>query len=341
MDDVMPLVSVIIPVYRVEKYLPECLESVINQTYKNLEIILVDDGSPDNCGKICDEYAENDNRIIVIHKKNGGLSSARNAGIDISTGEWIYFCDSDDIIEHELIGTVLSKLISDKSDMCFFDYDRFCGHNKTSHQTIKSDENFFNNTNDIKILLTYFSEMGSACYYIAKASIIKENVRFADGIKYLEDELFKFQLYSYINSFSYVHKVLYHYRAVENSITQDYSNRQDYLDIVFFVNHVMKEAILNGNYPENALIVPNTRFICRFNTIVRTAFQNKFSFKCDFEMIKKYMNSSDYCQALMNYDKNTVFGFSNMIYILVKKPNRFFITLIYMLTKIKTLIKKA
>ncbi len=93
-----PLISVIIPIYNVEKYLKRCVDSVINQTYKNLEIILVDDGSPDNCGKICDEYTKIDNRIIVIHKDNGGLSSARNAGIDICRGEYISFIDSDDFV---------------------------------------------------------------------------------------------------------------------------------------------------------------------------------------------------------------------------------------------------
>lgn len=93
-----PLISVIIPIYNVEKYLKKCIDSVIAQTYKNLEIILVDDGSPDNCGKICDEYAKKDRRIIVIHKENEGLSSARNAGIDICKGEYISFVDSDDFV---------------------------------------------------------------------------------------------------------------------------------------------------------------------------------------------------------------------------------------------------
>lgn len=89
-------ISIIIPIYNVEKYLKRCIDSIVNQTYKNTEIILVNDGSPDNCGEICDEYAKIDSRIKVIHKENGGLSSARNAGIDISSGEYIMFVDSDD-----------------------------------------------------------------------------------------------------------------------------------------------------------------------------------------------------------------------------------------------------
>lgn len=91
-------VSVIVPVYKVEKYLEQCIDSIIGQTYQNLEIILVDDGSPDNCGRICDEYAATDDRIKVIHQENGGLSAARNAGLDIATGDYIAFVDSDDWI---------------------------------------------------------------------------------------------------------------------------------------------------------------------------------------------------------------------------------------------------
>ena len=96
------LISVIVPVYDVEKYLDRCVESIVNQTYQNLEIILVDDGSPDNCPAMCDNWAEKDSRIKVIHKKNGGLSDARNAGMEIVTGEFIGFVDSDDWIEPEM-----------------------------------------------------------------------------------------------------------------------------------------------------------------------------------------------------------------------------------------------
>ena len=98
-----PKISVILPVYNVEKYLRQCLDSVINQTYKNLEIILVNDGSTDNSGKICEEYALNDERIKVIHKENGGISSARNAAIDIAKGQYITFIDSDDDVELDYI----------------------------------------------------------------------------------------------------------------------------------------------------------------------------------------------------------------------------------------------
>jgi glycosyltransferase involved in cell wall biosynthesis len=104
------LISIIIPIYKVEPYLRQCIDSIIHQTYTNLEIILVDDGSPDSCPKICDEYAKKDNRIIVVHKKNGGLSDARNAGLDICSGAYIYFLDGDDFIENNTISVLCQYL---------------------------------------------------------------------------------------------------------------------------------------------------------------------------------------------------------------------------------------
>ena len=96
-------VSAIVPVYNVEKYIYRCVDSILNQTFSDFELILVDDGSPDNCPQICDEYAKKDSRIKVIHKENGGLSSARNAGLDIASGEWISFIDSDDWIHKDYL----------------------------------------------------------------------------------------------------------------------------------------------------------------------------------------------------------------------------------------------
>lgn len=93
------LVSIIVPCYKVEQYLPNCIESILCQSYTNWELILVDDGSPDNCGNICDDYAAKDNRIKVVHKKNGGLSSARNAGMKVMNGEYVTFLDSDDFLK--------------------------------------------------------------------------------------------------------------------------------------------------------------------------------------------------------------------------------------------------
>ena len=112
-----PLISIIVPIYKVEPYLRKCLDSIINQTYRNLEIILVDDGSPDNCGAICDEYAARDNRIKVIHKENGGVSSARNVGLAASTGGWIGCVDPDDWIEPDMYDCMLKEALKCGADI--------------------------------------------------------------------------------------------------------------------------------------------------------------------------------------------------------------------------------
>ena len=116
------LISIIVPVYKVEPYLNKCVDSIINQTYKNIEIILVDDGSPDNCPKICDKYALLDQRIRVIHKENGGLSSARNAGISIATGEYIGFVDSDDYIAPTMYETLYKILKENNADLAICNF---------------------------------------------------------------------------------------------------------------------------------------------------------------------------------------------------------------------------
>ena len=112
-----PLISVIVPVYKTEKYLNKCIESIVNQTYENLEIILVDDGSPDNCPSICDSWAEKDKRIKVIHKENAGVSAARNSALEIFSGKYVSFVDSDDWIDNDCIEYLYNSVVSTGADV--------------------------------------------------------------------------------------------------------------------------------------------------------------------------------------------------------------------------------
>lgn len=117
-----PIISVIVPIYKVEQYIRRCINSIISQTYRNLEIILVDDGSPDNCGKICDEYAEKDNRIIVIHKQNGGLGRARNTGIEIFKGQYVMFVDADDYLSLDCVEVLYTRITEDNCEIAVGNY---------------------------------------------------------------------------------------------------------------------------------------------------------------------------------------------------------------------------
>lgn len=154
-----PKISIIIPIYRVEPYLRKCVDSVLAQTYKNIEIILVDDDSPDRCGEICDEYAKKDNRVRVIHKENGGLSDARNTGIRIATGDYIMFIDSDDYVANDICEVLLDVCEKNKADIST------CGHISVwpDRKTIPTDlddtgkETVCDNYEALKI---YFTENG-------------------------------------------------------------------------------------------------------------------------------------------------------------------------------------
>ena len=181
------LVSVIVPVFKVEPYLAKCIESIICQTYENLEIILVDDGSPDRCPQICDEYAEKDSRIKVIHKINRGLSSARNAALDCFTGDFVCFIDSDDYIEVNYVETLLTLQRKNNADLviCEYDYAERDGtiydHKKISWNRVITHKDFWTLFCDSDYRI--FSAVAWNKLYRAK---IFENVRYLQG-KCMED----------------------------------------------------------------------------------------------------------------------------------------------------------
>ena len=136
-----PLVTVIVPIYKVEKYINHCIKSITSQSYANLQIILVDDGSPDECPMICDKWAEKDDRITVIHKKNGGLSDARNAGLEIADGKYIVFVDSDDYIHTDMITKLYDAIIENNADLavCNYEYVQEDGAIKQEYSPIKTE----------------------------------------------------------------------------------------------------------------------------------------------------------------------------------------------------------
>ena len=216
----MEKISVIVPVYKVEKYLQRCIESIINQTYKNLEIILIDDGSPDNCGIICDEYAKKDNRIKVIHKENGGLSDARNAGLDIATGEYIAFVDSDDYIALNMFETLHSLMIKDNSDMALCEIlcvDE-CG-NSIESMNAKSPikDGLYNQKEFFEKVSSYNGwHLIIACNKLYKKEIFQE-IRFPKG-RYCEDNYVIHYIIEKTNKVSCLDTPLYFYVQRNNSI---------------------------------------------------------------------------------------------------------------------------
>ena len=144
------LISVIVPIYKVEDYLDRCIQSLVNQTYKNLEIILVDDGSPDDCPRICDEWEKRDHRIKVIHQENKGLSAARNVAMRICTGEYLIFVDGDDVISNDMIESLYQASQKTKADCIFCQYEMIGPNEKEFHSTKEiEDEGFVVNIEKI------------------------------------------------------------------------------------------------------------------------------------------------------------------------------------------------
>ena len=186
-----PKISVIVPVYKVEKTLDKCVESIIGQTYKNLEIILVDDGSPDNCPAMCDGWAEKDSRIRVIHKENGGVSSARNAALDIATGDYIGFVDSDDWIEPEMYSSLIQKISESGKNIALCSYYAVEISGERNECRCVADKEVLDKDDYFRFIVLG-GDGGYIWNRLYDADILKE-VRFDEDIWYSEDLLFNFK----------------------------------------------------------------------------------------------------------------------------------------------------
>ncbi len=206
-----PLISIIVPVYKVEQYLHTCVDSVLMQTYTNWELILVDDGSPDNCPTICDKYAAQDNRIKVIHKENGGLSSARNSGLNISTGDYISFLDSDDFWHKDYLAILLNICIKYDADIAQCNF-------------IRGTEILFpviEKKNKLKIFDNHSIFLKGYAKIIVCAKLYKrqlfDGIRMPEG-KINEDDYTTWKLYFKAKKILVTDQALYYYTVNKNSI---------------------------------------------------------------------------------------------------------------------------
>lgn len=214
----MATISIIVPIYNVENYLRKCVDSLINQTFKDLEIILVDDGSPDSCPAICDEYAIQDSRIKVVHKKNGGLSSARNAGIDVATGLYLTFVDSDDWIEVDTLEYAYSLITKYNSDVVEYSLTETENENAIHNQLKEKIDIYFD-----KAILQYYmysstvSGSYSVCRCLFKVTTFKD-IRFREG-KINEDMDVKYKVLSSAHKMVVSNQKKYFYRQGRFSIS--------------------------------------------------------------------------------------------------------------------------
>lgn len=240
------LISIIVPVYKVEKYLPKCINSIINQTYKNLEIILVDDGSPDNCPNMIEEYARNDKRIKIIHKENGGLSSARNAGLEIATGDYISFVDSDDYVRRDYIEILLNNLKNANADISI------CKNKKFS----EGEEIIINEVSDVEIYnkkqliyeLFKFGAVHECAWGKLYAKKLFDNIRFPIGRIY-EDSSIMHEIYNNVEKAVYTNNELYYYlvNRSDSIMGNTYSAKKQHDNYLFIIE---RQEYLLKNLPE-------------------------------------------------------------------------------------------
>lgn len=237
-----PLISIIVPIYKVERYIHRCIESLIHQDFTNIEIILVDDGSPDKCGIICDEYKEKDSRIKVIHQSNGGLSAARNSGINIARGEYLMFVDSDDWVDSDFCSYAYQKAKDTNSDIVVFGYqDEF--ENKTILHSVEQEEKL--SIEDALIELHGGKIMSFAWNKIYNAFLF-DKIRYPVGRLY-EDVGTTYLLFDKANSVFLAKKMTYHYQQRKDSIVGREYIAKDAID--WFEQNMDRFSFIQKKYP--------------------------------------------------------------------------------------------
>lgn len=282
----MSTVSIIVPIYKVEDYIRECIDSILAQTYPDFELILVDDGSPDNCGRICDDYAKGDNRIKVVHKVNAGLTSARNAGLEVAKGDWIMHVDGDDWIEPDMIESLIQAAQATGADLVFGDFTKYgpyAGYYKLP--TWSSDKR--------ESMSKYIAYMMTTIWgSIAKRSLYADHsLKSPEGISYCEDFHLIVRLCHFAKKVVNVHRPFYHYRYRPTSIMSNMSRKTEadeqwaYQDTIRFFKEqgvyedyrrVMSWRVLKGT--QDLLLDPSEhqRFMELFND------GREFIFSCPF-----------------------------------------------------------
>jgi glycosyltransferase involved in cell wall biosynthesis len=229
----MPQISVIIPVYNTEKYLREAVDSILNQTFRDIEVIAINDGSTDNCLDILNEYAQKDNRVKVFSQKNSGQATARNFGIDNSNGKYIYFFDSDDILVSTALEETYNKCEKDNLDFCFFDAEVFYDDIKYNlyydyYRCHLLEDKIYNGVDITNLLLDLNKFRASPCLYLTKRDYWKQLNIYFDSIIH-EDELFSSLLYLQAERVSFVNKTFFRRRVRSSStVTSAYSEKNLY-----------------------------------------------------------------------------------------------------------------
>lgn len=255
----MDLISIIVPVYNVEKYLEQCIDSLVNQTYKNIEIIIVNDGSTDSSGELCDKLAKRDSRINVVHKKNAGLGFARNTGLEFVKGKYVTFIDSDDFADVDLIENLYNEIILNNADTCIGGFKRVNDDGKVLYKEKYKSVTYSGNEVVQELLLRILGSSPeksdairmSVWNVLFSVEIIKNNnLKFCSERKYIsEDLIFDIDYYQHSKKTSIINSCAYNYRVNNNSLTMKYRDDK-FVKCRFLYNEVcnkIKESSLSSD----------------------------------------------------------------------------------------------
>ena len=274
-----PLVSITVPIYKVQKDLPRCLDSLINQTLENIEIILVDDGSPDQCGNICDEYAAKDHRIKVIHKENGGLASARQAGLELCSGIYYTVCDGDDWVEADIYEKLYNKAGAEDADIVLSNY---YNDYPDGRQIASKSYSYTTQEQYIEDLMFHRAPVNTWCKLFKISTIKEHSISYQEGINMGEDSLFLFKLLLAPLKICTVDDAFYHYQRGLNTTTYTNNITQHSVEQIEYIYNWKRENYNNNIY--------KGAHIHAFVNLIFTALRAKDIQKEEFQRLTKSLS---------------------------------------------------
>ena len=323
-------ISIIVPVYKVEKYICRCIDSIINQSYKRLEIILVDDGSPDSSGVICDEYQKKDSRIKVIHKENAGLGFARNSGLEHATGKYVTFIDGDDYIGVDHIKNMYNTIKNTSTDTCIAGHTKVYKNKKVEHTNVCSGKIFKNNVNE-NILPRMcgadchgndYIEM-SVCMVLFSNDIIQSNqLKFVSEKEYIsEDLVFDFEYYPLSKGVCVSDKTDYYYCDNEGSLTTKY--REDRFKSQIYLYKFLSQKAIELNIQDKCIKrLQNTVLaIARYSIKIEYKFKKINGKRIAHNNVHKICEDTTLQKILDEYDDHGIRIASRIINGLIKYKN--------------------
>lgn len=326
-----PQISIIVPIYNVEKYLDRCIQSLLNQTLTNIEIILVDDESPDNCPAMCDDYAKKDSRIKVIHKKNGGLGYARNSGMEIASGQFVTFIDSDDYVDNNTFQKLFETAQGDNLDTCYYGFTYVLTNGTAYKKPEVEKATFFNGRKDVDSFLldmigpepSYPHDVKfsvSACKAIYSLELIrKNNLKFISEKEIASEDLLFHITYLHIaEHVGVLPDCFYHYCQNSESISHTYSDEKKRR---IFKSMITAKSMLAERFPVNQYFIHYQRclFLSLRGLIGHEVISRESKLTKTKQNIQQIFESKVYDDLFINYPYNQMNFKHKCLYYLLKK----------------------